>query len=83
VFDGWSEGTQHYIGIAASYMKKIDDKKVNVQTMLSMKPLLDDGIKGMQAVDHIDHLLTQVLKSYVGNNQSNVECLVVNNNYSK
>lgn len=60
MFDGWSKGTQHYIGIAASNVKKIDDNKVNVQTMLSMKPILADGIKGMQTVDHVDHL-TQVL----------------------
>jgi hypothetical protein len=47
VFDGWSEGAQHDIGIAASYIKKVDDTEVSVQTMLSMRPLLADGVKGM------------------------------------
>ena len=72
VFDGWSEGTQHYIDVAASYIKKVDDTKVSVQTMLSMRPLLAVGVKGMQAVDHIDHL-TRVLESY---GKNNVVCLV-------
>jgi hypothetical protein len=77
VFDGWSEGTQHYIGVAASYIKKVDDTEVSVQTMLSMRPLLADGVKGMRAVDHIDHL-TRVLESY-GKNEKNVVCLVGDN----
>ncbi len=38
-------------------MKTVDGgKEIPVQTMLSMKQLLSDGIQGMQAVDHIEHL---------------------------
>jgi hypothetical protein len=62
VFDGWTEGTHHYIGIAVSFTKVIDGKETACQTMLSMQPLLADGIKGMQAVDHIEHL-SKVLQS--------------------
>lgn len=63
VFDGWTEGTQHYIGVAASYMKTVDGKETACQTMLSMKPLLADGITGMRAIDHIEHL-SNVLQGY-------------------
>ena len=78
VFDGWSEGTQHYIGVAAAYMKTVDGgKEIPVQTMLSMKPLLSDGIQGMRAVDHIEHL-EKVLNSY-GKKMSDVICLVGDN----
>ena len=40
VFDGWTEGSHHYIGNAAAYMKVgKNGKECPVQTMLSMKPL--------------------------------------------
>jgi hypothetical protein len=42
-----------------------------------MRPLLADGVKGMQAVDHIDRL-TRVLESY-GKNEKNLVCLVGDN----
>ena len=45
--------------------------------MLSTRPLLADGIKGMRAVDHIDHL-TRVLESH-GKNENNVVCLIGDN----
>ena len=54
VFDGWMKGTKHYIGVAALHMKTVDGKETPCQTMLSMKPLLVDGITGIRAVDHID-----------------------------
>ncbi len=42
VFDGWTEGTEHFIAISASY-KVIDSKTGKevpaVQVMLSMQPL--------------------------------------------
>ena len=64
VLDGWTEGTHHYIGISAAYLKVgADCKEVPVQTMLSMKPLLVDRIDGMQASDHLDHV-EKVLESY-------------------
>ena len=77
VFDGWTEGTQHYIGVAASYMKIVDGREVPVQTMLSMQPLLADGVQGMRAVDHIEHL-SKVLGSY-GKSTSDIMCLVGDN----
>ncbi len=77
VFDGWTEGTHHYIGIAASYIKVVDGKETACQTMLSMQPLLADGIKGMRAVDHIEHL-SKVLLSY-GKSCADIVCLVGDN----
>ncbi len=51
VFDGWSEGTEHYIAVSAAYarMDKTTGKEVPVQVMLSMRPLLADGINEMTA----------------------------------
>lgn len=78
VFDGWTEGSTHYIGIAAAYLKASSDgKQVPVQTMLSMKPLLADGIKGMRATDHLEHV-EKVLATY-GKTFDNVLCLVGDN----
>ena len=77
VFDGWTEGTQHYIGVAASYMKTVDGKETPCQTMLSMKPLLADGITGMRAIDHIEHL-SNVLEGY-GKSNNDIICLVGDN----
>jgi len=77
VFDGWTEGAHHYIGVAASYMKVVDGKEVAKQTMLSMKPLLADGIQGMRAADHLEHL-SRILETY-GKTCDNILCLVGNN----
>jgi hypothetical protein len=77
VFDGWTEGTHLYIGIAALHINVVDGKETACQTMLSMQPLLADGIKGMQAIDHIEHLL-KVLQSY-GKSCANIVCLVGDN----
>jgi hypothetical protein len=66
-----------YIGVAASYMKTVDGKEPPSQTMLSMKPLFADGITGMQAIDHIDHL-SNVLEG-CGSSNNNIICLVGNN----
>lgn len=77
VFDGWTEGTHHYVAVAAAYMKVIDGKDVPTQTMLSLKPLLAEGIKGMRARDHLDHI-ENVLESY-DKAFRNVICLVGDN----
>jgi hypothetical protein len=64
VFDGWTEGTHHYIGIAAAYLKFGDGHKEEpVQTMLSMQPLVVDGIQGMGAQDHLDHVENLMLRN--------------------
>jgi hypothetical protein len=52
VFDGWTEGTDHYVGISASYnimtketrtvngIHHVDSKETTIQSLLSMRPLL-------------------------------------------
>ena len=78
VFDGWTEGSHHYIGIAAAYVKvEAGGKERPVQTMLSMKPLLADGVKGMRATDHLNHV-EKVLETY-GKTFDNVLCIVGDN----
>lgn len=77
VFDGWSEGTVHYIGVSAAYVMLIDSQEVVVHTLLSMRPLLADDINGMKASDHINHLL-KMLSSY-GKTDTNIVCLVGDN----
>ena len=85
IFDGWTEGTDHYIGIWASY-NTIDNgikdeyghgKEIPVQSLLSMKPLLADGVKGMTAQDHLTHI-SRILQLY-GKQTANVICLVGDN----
>jgi hypothetical protein len=79
IFDGWTEGTAHYIGVSASYSlssTKADDAVV-CQTLLSMRPLLTGEVNGMTAQDHLLHL-SQVLHSY-GKSDENVICLVGDN----
>ena len=85
VFDGWTEGTDHYVGISASYnimtketrtvngIHHVDSKETTVQSLLSMRPLLVDGIQGMTANDHVRHI-TRVLAMY-GKDVSNIICL--------
>jgi BED zinc finger len=80
IFDGWTEGTDHYIGIWASYNKTVgceDGKEHPVQTLLSIRPLLADGIEGMTAQDHLSHI-NRILDGY-GKNKTNVVCLVGDN----
>ena len=33
VFDGWSEGTVHYIGVCASYMTVVESSEVVAHTL--------------------------------------------------
>jgi hypothetical protein len=72
IFDGWTEGTDHYIGIWASYNTSVLDKsevdhdstkETPVQSLLSIRPLLVGGIQGMTAQDHLTHI-THVLQLY-------------------
>ena len=58
VFDGWSDGTEYYIAVSAAFgrIAKSTGKAVPEQVMLSMRPLLADGIEGMTAVDHEQHI---------------------------
>ena len=81
IFYGWTEGTDHYIGVLwASYNvtdASHDGKEHPVTTRLSIRPLLADGVKAMTAKDHLCHL-THVLDGY-GKNKTNVICLVGDN----
>ena len=81
IFDGWTEGTDHYIGIWASYnlvdSKEDSGKETTVQTLLSIRPLLADGIMGMTANDHTLHI-NRVLEMY-GKDESNVICIAGDN----
>ena len=81
VLDGWTEGTDHYIGIWASYNVTDgthDGKEHPIQTLLSICPLLlADGIEGMTARDHPSHI-NLILGGY-DKNEMNVICLVGDN----
>ena len=54
-----------------------DSEEVPVQSILSMKPLLADGMKGMRATDHLEHV-EKVLESY-GKTLENILYLVGDN----
>ena len=47
------------------------------QTLLSIRPLLADGIKGVTAQDHLRHI-NRILDGY-GKTRTNVICLVGDN----
>jgi hypothetical protein len=47
VFDGWTVGLVHYIGISASYSSLVGGAVTMKHTLLSMRPLLVDEMKGM------------------------------------
>jgi hypothetical protein len=48
VFDGWTEGNEHFIGIHASYIDPISN--LASKTLLSMQPLLAEGVKTMSVI---------------------------------
>lgn len=84
MFDGWTEGTDHYIGISASYTDKTgaDDESGNHvsgvhSSLLSIKPLLVDEIAGMSASDHLKHI-SKALKMY-GKDVEDILCFVGDN----
>ena len=86
VFDGWTEGTDHYVGIWASYnqtsmnttsSRNGTSNETPVQSLLSIRPLLADGIEGMTAQDHLTHI-ARVMQMF-GKQTNNVICLVGDN----
>ena len=77
VFDGWTVGCLHYIGISASYCSGVGSKEIIHHTLLSMHPLLKDKIEGMTARDHLVHIL-QVMQLY-GKTKDNIICMIGNN----
>ena len=77
IFDGWTEGTIHYIGVSASYVTMVDSKEVVAHSLLSMRPLLTGDIQGMTATDHLHHL-SKTLQTY-GKSDANIVCLIGDN----
>ena len=75
VFDGWTEGSDHYIAVHASYIDPISN--VAVETLLSIRPLLCDGVLGMTAADHVHHI-SKTLSLY-GKTNENIVCLAGDN----
>ena len=79
VFDGWTEGTEHFIATSASNtaIDSTTGKEVSVQVMLSMQPFLSDGFEGMTAADHLQHI-SPVLGMY-GKRCVDILCLAGDN----
>jgi hypothetical protein len=77
VFDVWTVGSVHYIGISASYSSLVDGAETIKHTLLSMRPLLVDKLKGITARDHLQHILL-VMRSF-GKSEDNIRCLVGDN----
>jgi hypothetical protein len=75
VFDGWSEGTDHYIAVNASYI--VPGTNRATETLLAIRPLLAAGVITMSADDHAAHL-KQVLTDY-GKTIANVVCIAGDN----
>ena len=77
VLDGWTKGTDQYIGIWASYNVTDgthDGKEHPIQTLLLICLLIADGIEGMTAQDHLRHI-NPILDGN-GKTRMNVICLV-------
>ncbi len=79
MFDGWTEGTKHYIGLNVSYNVhcKESGKKFPTQSLLSMRPLLAEEIVGMTATDHLRHI-SKVMSS-CGRASEDILCFVGDN----
>lgn len=77
IFDGWTEGTIYYIGVSAAYVAMVNGVGGVTQTVLSMRPLLNEDIKGMTAQDHLHHL-SMILGMY-GKSDTNIICLIGDN----
>jgi hypothetical protein len=81
IFDiRWTEGTDHYIGVWASYnvadALHHDGKEHPVTTLLSIRPLLADGFEGMMtAKNHLCHL-SCILDGYGKNKTKGIALLV-------
>jgi hypothetical protein len=79
IFDGWTEGSHHCIGVSASYTMAVppEGKEITINTLLSLQPLLVNGVQGMTAMDHQEHL-SKVLLLY-GKTCNSILCLVGDN----
>ena len=79
MFDGWTEGTEHYIGLNVSYNVhyKESGKQVPTHSLLSIRPLLAEEVVGMTATDHLRHI-SKVMSSY-GRASEDILCFVGDN----
>ena len=76
VFDGWTEGNEHFIGIHESKIDPISN--LAIETLLSMQPLvLAEGVKTMTSADRVCHI-TKTLTHY-GKTVDNIVCLAGDN----
>ena len=81
----WSEGSKHYIGLAAYVSEALLDNNAGAETtagqvtqsLLSMRPLLAGEVEGMTANDHVIHL-SKVLATY-GKVIEDVLCMIGDN----
>jgi hypothetical protein len=74
IFDGWTQGSIHSIGVPASYVTMVDLKEVVAHSLLSMRPFLTGDIQGMTATDHLHHS-SKTLQTY-GKSDVNIVCLI-------
>ena len=79
MFDGWTEGIEHYIGVSVLYNAICTETGMQIPTqcLLSMKRLLANEIEGMTAADHLT-LLSRVL-NINGRITEDVLCIVGDN----
>ena len=73
LFDGWTIGSVHYIGISESHYSFVGGQETTNHTMLSTRPLLVGDMHGMTARDHRQHI-SQFMQSF-GKSEDNVICL--------
>jgi hypothetical protein len=76
LFDGWSHETEHFLGMTAAYGGSNSNNYVEI--LLSLQPLLKDGITGLTAEDHMVHITKALCERY-GRSLDEVVCLVGDN----
>lgn len=80
VLDGWTEGTDHYMGLTVSYNVTCTEtgKQVPEQVLLSINLLHAQEFEEMTATDYMDHI-TKVLNSYGRLAHKDIICIVGSN----
>ena len=73
--DGKRGMKENFIRIYVSYIDPISN--LAIETLLSMQPLIADGVKAMTAADHICHI-TKTLPNYRMTVES-IDCLAGDN----
>ena len=75
LFDGWSHGSEHYMGVTAAFTNP--KTKAYCEVLLSMEPLLANGVITLTARVHQEHI--EATLSLYGKDVDNVLCLVGDN----